>query len=127
MSNNCHNITTQTNIKPTADQTLANAYFGTFAFLPTLQPIANKNAKEPAIFPRNNHTIQKISRIDLKAPNSNFLKWRVSWELVISDFNYTFVTSIKVEVQINVCRRRFANLKNIIFKFEKYMLQFTNL
>jgi hypothetical protein len=35
------------NFKPTADQTLANAYFGTFAFLPTRQPTANKNAKEP--------------------------------------------------------------------------------
>jgi hypothetical protein len=39
-------MTTQTNIKPTANQPLANAYFGTFAFLPTRQPTSNKNAKE---------------------------------------------------------------------------------
>jgi hypothetical protein len=40
-------MTRQMNFKPTADQPLANAYFGTFAFLPTRQPNANKNAKEP--------------------------------------------------------------------------------
>jgi hypothetical protein len=40
-------MTRQINLKPTATQALANAYFGTFAFLPTRQPTANKNAKEP--------------------------------------------------------------------------------
>jgi hypothetical protein len=40
-------MTQQMNFKPTADQTQANAYFGTFAFLPMRQPTANKNAKEP--------------------------------------------------------------------------------
>ena len=42
-----HNMTRQTNFKTTADQPLANAYFGTFAFLQTRQANANKNAKEP--------------------------------------------------------------------------------
>jgi hypothetical protein len=40
-------MTTQTNFKTTADQPLANAYFGTFAFLQPRQATANKNAKEP--------------------------------------------------------------------------------
>jgi hypothetical protein len=46
-SNTDHNMTRQMNFKPTADQPLATAYFGTFTFLPTRQPNANKNAKEP--------------------------------------------------------------------------------
>jgi hypothetical protein len=46
-SNDDHNMTRQMNFKPTSDQPLANAYFGTFAFLPMRQPTANKNAKEP--------------------------------------------------------------------------------
>jgi hypothetical protein len=40
-------MTRQTNIKPTANQPLANVYFGTFAFLQPRQANANKNAKEP--------------------------------------------------------------------------------
>jgi hypothetical protein len=43
------------NFKPTADQPLANAYFGTFAFLPTQQATANKNAKKPKFSSRTSN------------------------------------------------------------------------
>ena len=55
-----HNITQLRNIKPTADQTLANAYFGTFAFLQPRQATANKNVKEPK-FTNRTATAQVLS------------------------------------------------------------------
>jgi hypothetical protein len=59
-SNTDHNMTRQINFKPTADQPLANAYFGTFAFLPTRQATANKNVKEPK-FSNRTTTAQVLS------------------------------------------------------------------
>jgi hypothetical protein len=53
-------MTRQRNIKPTADQTHANAYFGTFAFLQPRQATANKNVKEPKFFNRTT-TAQVLS------------------------------------------------------------------
>jgi hypothetical protein len=46
-SNTDNKMKQQTNFKPTADQPLSNAYFGTFAFFQPRQATANKNAKEP--------------------------------------------------------------------------------
>jgi hypothetical protein len=53
-------MTRQTNIKPTADQPLANAYFGTFSFFQPRQATANKNAKEPK-FSSRTATAQVLS------------------------------------------------------------------
>ena len=53
-------MTRQTNIKPTANQPLANVYFGTFAFLQPRQATANKNVKEPK-FSNRTATAQVLS------------------------------------------------------------------
>jgi hypothetical protein len=52
------------NSKPTVNQPLTNAYFGTFAFLPSRQATANKNAKEPK-FSRYTVTAQVLSTVSV--------------------------------------------------------------
>jgi hypothetical protein len=63
----------QMNFKPTADQPLANAYFGTFAFLPPRQSTANKNAKEPKFSSRtaNAQVLSTGSVLICKFPMTN--------------------------------------------------------
>jgi hypothetical protein len=52
--------TTQMNFKPTANQPLAKAYFGTFTSLQPRQAIANKNVKEPK-FSNRTATLKVLS------------------------------------------------------------------
>jgi hypothetical protein len=64
------------NIKPTADQTLANAYFGTYAFLQPRQATANKNVKEPKFANRttNSQVLSTGSVLHYKFPTTRHQK-----------------------------------------------------
>jgi hypothetical protein len=69
-------MTRQTNFKPTANQTLANAYFGTFAFLQPREATANKNVKEPKFSNRTTtaQVLWRVSVLHYKFPTTRHQK-----------------------------------------------------
>jgi hypothetical protein len=115
-------MTRQTSIKPTADQPLSNAYFGTFAFLPSRQANANKNAKEPKFssrmataqvlstgsvlpykFPTTRQQKNKQTKAGASPPALYFLTTDNNFKTYIYNMKQIFTSFILLTTQLTKC------------------------